>query len=174
MSKEKQDGYCTICMNKMDKKTIATINGCTHKFCFDCIHKWATDYKNQCPNCKTKFNKIKSNGKETNVPDRNGESIICFHCNEPCNPPNGDPDTDPNFRDFVDCEETGKGLHRECAHSDSFDLNAMVLNEYFCSHCTEFVVMDITFMANDYDSSCDDENVVPQEIMDMIRRDMEN
>ena len=35
-----QDFTCAICLDKPDKlEDLATISGCTHKFCFDCIDK---------------------------------------------------------------------------------------------------------------------------------------
>eukprot|EP01083_Nonionella_stella_P231908 818571_1 len=36
---------------------VATISGCTHRFCFDCIDKWAQT-ENKCPCCKERFRTI--------------------------------------------------------------------------------------------------------------------
>ena len=58
MSEEKQLATCTICMEEIKENEIAKIDSCEHKFCFRCINNWATKYKNSCPNCKKKFNKI--------------------------------------------------------------------------------------------------------------------
>ena len=48
---------CCICLDLMSKKDLAMINGCKHKFCFECIEKWA-DRENTCPLCKERFSKI--------------------------------------------------------------------------------------------------------------------
>ena len=58
MSKEKQQECCTICIEEVEYAKQARINGCNHKFCFDCIKEWATKSSNTCPNCKKKFDKI--------------------------------------------------------------------------------------------------------------------
>lgn len=36
---------------------VASISGCMHKFCFDCIDKWA-ETENKCPLCKADFRTI--------------------------------------------------------------------------------------------------------------------
>lgn len=48
---------CCICMCEPEPVDLAAINGCQHKFCFDCIEKWA-DRENTCPLCKVRFSKI--------------------------------------------------------------------------------------------------------------------
>jgi len=49
---------CAICLDKPDTLVdLATIAGCSHKFCFDCIDKWA-ETENKCPCCKSRFNRI--------------------------------------------------------------------------------------------------------------------
>eukprot|EP00986_Skeletonema_menzelii_P018913 scaffold26769_cov187-Skeletonema_menzelii.AAC.2 len=49
---------CAICLDKPDTLVdLATISGCSHKFCFDCIDKWA-ETENKCPCCKQRFNRI--------------------------------------------------------------------------------------------------------------------
>lgn len=56
---------CTICMDKIHKKSYLMVNhkrACKHKFCYNCIKKWAEE-KPQCPNCRVKFNGIKCRGK---------------------------------------------------------------------------------------------------------------
>lgn len=40
---------CAICFEKT--KTDSYINGCSHKFCFDCISKWAVNNRAVCPLC---------------------------------------------------------------------------------------------------------------------------
>lgn len=47
---------CTICLQEMHKE--ATISGCVHTFCFECIEEWAKN-TNTCPMCKCEFNNIK-------------------------------------------------------------------------------------------------------------------
>ena len=48
---------CSICVSEPTATDLASINGCHHVFCFDCIEQWA--YKeNSCPLCKARFNEI--------------------------------------------------------------------------------------------------------------------
>eukprot|EP00656_Telonema_subtile_P009221 TRINITY_DN14329_c0_g1_i2.p1 TRINITY_DN14329_c0_g1~~TRINITY_DN14329_c0_g1_i2.p1 ORF type:complete len:249 (+),score=29.51 TRINITY_DN14329_c0_g1_i2:248-994(+) len=49
------ESQCPICMETM--KNQAGLNGCTHKFCFECIKAW-TKVENKCPLCKASFLKI--------------------------------------------------------------------------------------------------------------------
>ncbi|KAL3772052.1 hypothetical protein ACHAWU_008074 [Discostella pseudostelligera] len=52
------DFTCAICLDTPASLTdAASISGCTHKFCFDCIDKWA-DTENRCPCCKARFRTI--------------------------------------------------------------------------------------------------------------------
>ena len=46
---------CLDCPSSVDK--LATISGCNHKFCFNCINTWAKT-KNHCPYCKSRFRRI--------------------------------------------------------------------------------------------------------------------
>ena len=48
---------CCICMDDVDKKDLASISGCIHRFCFGCIEKWA-EQENKCPLCKKRFSRI--------------------------------------------------------------------------------------------------------------------
>jgi hypothetical protein len=48
---------CCICLDLSSKKDLSMINGCKHKFCFECIEKWS-DRENTCPLCKERFGKI--------------------------------------------------------------------------------------------------------------------
>lgn len=48
---------CCICMEEPKPADLASINGCEHYFCFDCIEKWA-ERENSCPLCKVRFTKI--------------------------------------------------------------------------------------------------------------------
>eukprot|EP00546_Thalassionema_frauenfeldii_P018087 CAMPEP_0178901150 /NCGR_PEP_ID=MMETSP0786-20121207/3858_1 /TAXON_ID=186022 /ORGANISM="Thalassionema frauenfeldii, Strain CCMP 1798" /LENGTH=397 /DNA_ID=CAMNT_0020572211 /DNA_START=691 /DNA_END=1884 /DNA_ORIENTATION=+ len=48
---------CCICMSVPDAGELAAIDGCEHKFCFNCIEKWS-DRENTCPLCKNRFNRI--------------------------------------------------------------------------------------------------------------------
>lgn len=48
---------CCICMEAVEPKDVAKIDGCEHRFCFGCIEKWS-ERENKCPLCKTRFNKI--------------------------------------------------------------------------------------------------------------------
>lgn len=48
---------CCICMCEVERNDIAQINSCDHRFCFECIEKWA-ERENTCPLCKVRFTKI--------------------------------------------------------------------------------------------------------------------
>ena len=48
---------CCICMSEPERRELASVNGCDHHFCFDCIAKWA-ERENTCPLCKYRFTKI--------------------------------------------------------------------------------------------------------------------
>lgn len=52
------DFTCAICLDAPTSMTdVASISGCTHQFCFDCIDKWANT-ENRCPCCKARFRTI--------------------------------------------------------------------------------------------------------------------
>ena len=52
------DATCAICLDTPISMTdVATISGCTHEFCFDCIDRWAAT-ENSCPCCKARFRTI--------------------------------------------------------------------------------------------------------------------
>ena len=59
MSQDKQEETCAICLDEMKIIDQASIECCSHKFCFKCIKKWGTENINKCPLCKQKFNQIK-------------------------------------------------------------------------------------------------------------------
>jgi hypothetical protein len=49
---------CCICMSEPDREELSLIDGgCEHRFCFECISKWA-DRENTCPLCKNRFTTI--------------------------------------------------------------------------------------------------------------------
>lgn len=48
---------CPICLEEFKTQTIATPNGCSHKFCFLCLIKWA-QYQIICPICRQLFTGI--------------------------------------------------------------------------------------------------------------------
>ena len=134
MSKEKQNLVCSICSNDLEKETEASINGCNHKFCFSCIHKWATDYIKDCPNCRTKFFLIKRDEKETQVDwchteGRGGDFPNCLHCDLPCGPP-------PNGHGpWGGCEYFDSGIHSHCTKSPDVDFKK--IDENMCPQCRE-------------------------------------
>lgn len=52
------DFTCAICLDTPSIMTeMASISGCMHQFCFDCIHRWA-ERKNKCPCCNARFESI--------------------------------------------------------------------------------------------------------------------
>ena len=79
---------CVICMEDIKDETAARIDGCNHKFCFQCIDTWGTNNENACPLCKTKFNKIyykTVTGEEASkvIVDRRNDDYefhVCDHC----------------------------------------------------------------------------------------------
>ena len=55
------DLICAVCLDfPDDPKHIATVSGCTHRFCFGCIDKWAKKGNNECPLCKSIFHLVAS------------------------------------------------------------------------------------------------------------------
>mmetsp|Transcript_38690 Transcript_38690/g.92574 ORF Transcript_38690/g.92574 Transcript_38690/m.92574 type:complete len:713 (+) Transcript_38690:263-2401(+) len=54
---EKTPTSCVICLEKPSQESLASIDGCEHLFCFDCIAHWA-EHENSCPLCKNRFFKI--------------------------------------------------------------------------------------------------------------------
>ena len=56
-SKHKEN-ICSICIEIIESENEANLESCIHKFCLDCITNWSKNFKNICPYCKTKFNKI--------------------------------------------------------------------------------------------------------------------
>ena len=48
---------CCICMSKPGHRELASIDGCNHQYCFNCIAKWA-ETENTCPLCKKRFSQI--------------------------------------------------------------------------------------------------------------------
>jgi hypothetical protein len=52
MSKAKQSTACAICLEDIKPEIKATIDSCSHTYCFDCIQTWVTDGENSCPQCK--------------------------------------------------------------------------------------------------------------------------
>lgn len=58
VEKPPPDFICPICLDSPDcMSEVASINGCTHRFCFDCVDKWA-ETENTCPCCKARFQTI--------------------------------------------------------------------------------------------------------------------
>jgi len=52
------DFICAICLDAPPcMSEVASISGCTHRFCFDCIARWA-ETENKCPCCKARFQTI--------------------------------------------------------------------------------------------------------------------
>jgi hypothetical protein len=51
------DVACCICMCEPEAHELSMINGCDHRFCFQCIDQWS-DRENSCPLCKVRFTKI--------------------------------------------------------------------------------------------------------------------
>jgi len=65
---------CCICMCDVDKDDLAGISGCVHKFCFECIEKWA-ERENSCPLCKVRFTKIDRVNKKRKKGQKNTKRV---------------------------------------------------------------------------------------------------
>ena len=50
LNEPNRENYCPICIEHI--KIESRLENCIHKFCFECIHCWATQSKNLCPMCK--------------------------------------------------------------------------------------------------------------------------
>jgi len=63
---KKDSDSCIICLAKKNEPTTdeATIDGCEHTFCFECIFQWSLT-SNTCPLCKVRFHKIKKASPQT-------------------------------------------------------------------------------------------------------------
>ena len=111
---------------------MAAIECCKHKFCYKCIHYWATEKKNVCPMCKQKFNHIKK-WSVTHIPDKNVDQSMwirrCRVCRQDIS--RGQP--------YLQCEDNhgrfyrvynGCYAHLNCAKSESLlDPNT---GQYLC------------------------------------------
>lgn len=53
----KSNPQCCICLENPLAKDLAKVNGCEHRFCFNCIDTWA-ERENTCPLCKVRFTQI--------------------------------------------------------------------------------------------------------------------
>ena len=60
-SSETDDIECCICLEEPSADDVATIDGCEHKFCVDCVTQWS-ETNNVCPLCRTRFTSIESAG----------------------------------------------------------------------------------------------------------------
>eukprot|EP00984_Skeletonema_dohrnii_P016743 scaffold7489_cov203-Skeletonema_dohrnii-CCMP3373.AAC.2 len=69
-SSETDEIECCICLEEPSADDVATIDGCEHKFCVDCVTQWS-ETNNVCPLCRTRFTSIESaGGVLQQVPDR--------------------------------------------------------------------------------------------------------
>ncbi len=67
---EPEESECSICYERPSAENVATIGGCDHKFCLDCITTWS-ERNNVCPLCRVRFTSIESTGGVLHqVPDR--------------------------------------------------------------------------------------------------------
>jgi hypothetical protein len=57
-SRPPDDFICAVCLDTPTRMSdVASIMGCTHKFCYDCINTWA-ERSNKCPCCNMRFHTI--------------------------------------------------------------------------------------------------------------------
>lgn len=65
---------CCICMCDVEPNDLASINSCSHQFCFGCIDKWA-ERENKCPLCKLRFTKIDRVNKKRKKGTKNTKKV---------------------------------------------------------------------------------------------------
>lgn len=65
---------CCICMCDVEPNDLASINSCSHQFCFGCIEKWS-ERENKCPLCKVRFTKIDRVNKKRKKGTKNTKKI---------------------------------------------------------------------------------------------------
>ena len=53
---------CAICFDSTEDDSLAKIDGCQHKFCFQCIDTWS-ETKRECPLCRKPFSSIEFQGR---------------------------------------------------------------------------------------------------------------
>ena len=69
-SSEAEELECCICLEEPGADDVATIDGCEHQFCLECITEWS-ETNNVCPLCRTRFTAYESaGGVLQQVPDR--------------------------------------------------------------------------------------------------------
>jgi len=67
---EPEESECSICFECPRADNVATIGGCDHTFCLNCITTWS-ERNNVCPLCRVRFTSIESTGGVLHqVPDR--------------------------------------------------------------------------------------------------------
>lgn len=72
-SKKCESTSCAICISEVTDEEPATINGCDHEFCFDCIKQWSST-ENSCPLCKARFTEIHQGDTKHEVAKRDQKS----------------------------------------------------------------------------------------------------
>mmetsp|Transcript_17683 Transcript_17683/g.50914 ORF Transcript_17683/g.50914 Transcript_17683/m.50914 type:complete len:328 (+) Transcript_17683:167-1150(+) len=65
---------CCICMCDVKLDDLSCINGCDHRFCFECIEKWS-ERENSCPLCKNRFTKIDRVNKKKKHGKKNSKKV---------------------------------------------------------------------------------------------------
>jgi hypothetical protein len=61
-------------MCDVEPNDLASINSCSHQFCFGCIDKWA-ERENKCPLCKLRFTKIDRVNKKRKKGTKNTKKV---------------------------------------------------------------------------------------------------
>jgi len=128
---ESTEVECAVCLSDVPTKDEASLDGCTHAFCFDCIKSWS-DVTNSCPLCKAKFRKIVHHGTETTVVEKQQkiecgdlpsiiDTLICMVCHG-----------DEHEESLLMCDGCDKGCHLWCA---SPSLDSVPYDDWFCAEC---------------------------------------
>jgi hypothetical protein len=113
-----EDLVCNICLSEINAgKQIGEISCCNHRFCYECIAKWAT-IENSCPCCKGRFDVIRRKhvsstpGRLANLPPTAtipGKVVAEEQCQQVNQRPVFE---DPNFEEWIEnmvCLVCGSG-----------------------------------------------------------------
>lgn len=71
-------------MELICKDKFASLDSCSHSFCFDCIQDWAVKCSNTCPNCKERFNEITTATKTVPIKTKTTKfsNFVCSVCHD--------------------------------------------------------------------------------------------
>lgn len=59
MENDNEDEQCSICFGPINTQRMGKPNGCSHRFCYQCISRWAENYS-YCPMDRVPFDTIET------------------------------------------------------------------------------------------------------------------